>query len=77
MITPTPCTSPAAPFYALDARLYGAIESAGIDAPCHILNMGLTFAFCTALGLAFAASYGVYAVASSARRKGALYWPTQ
>jgi hypothetical protein len=34
---PTPCTSPAAPFYELDIAFLSVLESAGIDMPCELI----------------------------------------
>lgn len=56
----TACTTPGAPFYALDVRILGAIESAGIDAPCGILSAGIALAVGAAI-------FGAVALIYSAR----------
>lgn len=50
----TVCTTPGAPFYALDVRILGAIESAGIDAPCGILSAGIALAIGAGIAVAVA-----------------------
>lgn len=59
-MNPTPCTTPAAPFYALDVRLLGYLESLGIDAPCDMIAGG----FALGMGIAvFALAAVIYAAA--------------
>lgn len=57
----TPCTTPAAPFYALDVRVLAFLESVGIDAPCNLIADGMALS----IGLAFA---GVVLILFSACR---------
>lgn len=53
----TACTTPGAPFYALDLRILGAIESAGIDAPCGILSAGIALSMGTGIAVAVVLIY--------------------